>query len=668
MVGAYALIVMVAGRSVITSRDGHRASIHDQLETSLQDTVAAWEDELLQTLTGWMEAATQDVSRASALQHQMRRRAPWFNSLYIWDPPRTLRVGPKELDVPAQLVFPNPPVADTVGRDAGRLCIHRARIYTADPSFSPEQVARAYIDLCKGEPLGVRMHASSEAAHLLDNHRKREAALAALEAARVPDALTLSMAAQDGVPPFRLVIHRLQQAELLDKLGRTEEALDLLQRVGTEITALDAPSAEPLLAYITWPVLQSLRQAGRNDAVLRLEDLKERADRRVAAYREISDRILVQTPRAGTSELPQVIFDQYSNTPFLLYFGFERDHGVALQLERDRLVDDFLGSKSVARFQRWLVVTDASDNVVAGSRRPGDVAIRVPFRSLLTQLRVGLREGAIDELTRDGQWITQLGVVILCAFLGLFALVVQILASRQQQELLTRQREFTTRVTHELKTPLAGIRVMAENLELGAFRDQNQLAEMAGRIVAEADRLTARVEEVLDAARQRTIPQPEPFDPEESLLEAIDHWGPRLENVGVQLLADLEPTSEVLGDVDALRDAVGCLLDNALKYRDRDRDDPRVELSLRQRKRKVIIEVRDNGMGVPPDKRKAIFERFVRVEGPNRGLAGGYGLGLAQVAQIAAALKGQIRCEAGIDGGASFVLELPALTEAPPEL
>ena len=184
---------------------------------------------------------------------------------------------------------------------------------------------------------------------------------------------------------------------------------------------------------------------------------------------------------------------------------------------------------------------------------------------------------------------------------------------------------------------------------------------MARRIVDEADRLSARVDEVLAVARERTIPDPVPFDPEEVIFEVVDEWGPRYEAVGLELAVDLDPTDLVSGDPGALRDAISCLVDNALKYRREDRDDAKVWITLKQEGAWVVIDVADNGLGVPKGMRKSIFERFVRVEGPNRGKSGGHGLGLHQVQEIVKAHKGQILCTDGVDGGARFVVRLPAV-------
>jgi signal transduction histidine kinase len=274
-----------------------------------------------------------------------------------------------------------------------------------------------------------------------------------------------------------------------------------------------------------------------------------------------------------------------------------------------------------------------------------------------------VRESAVDAAVEklSEQWVIPLAVIALCVGIGISALVAFDKAARQEYELLDRQRAFGTRVTHELKTPLAGIKVMAENIEAGHFRDDEHRRDMARRIVQETDQLTRRVDEVLAVAKQRSIPSPQPVDPEEILLIAIDEWGPRLQDAGVVLKAELAATDPILGDGNALKDAVACLLDNALKYRKEGREDNQVWLDLHQQGKSILVTITDNGIGVPRLMRKRIFDRFTRVEGPNRGSAGGHGLGLAQVKEIVTAHHGTVTCGDGVDGGAQFVIRLPAL-------
>jgi signal transduction histidine kinase len=356
-----------------------------------------------------------------------------------------------------------------------------------------------------------------------------------------------------------------------------------------------------------------------------------------------------------------MVVDAYSERPYLLYYGATEDYGVAFVLEQGPLVETFLHSR-MGGLQSALTLTDSrNDRFVAGARSGGAYAITVPFPRSLTHLRVHVRQSAIDAAVgnHEEQWIVPGVIIGVALVLALFMLAAVDRAMQQQVELLERQRAFSTRVTHELKTPLAGIKVMAENLEIGAFRDEAQRRDMARRIVQEADTLTRRVDEVLALAKERQIPSPEPFDIEEIVYLLVEEWGPRFADAGVELSVDVGPVEPVLGDPTAMRDAIACLLDNALKYRNEARQDPKVAVEVNQEGKSVVIAVRDNGIGVPKPMRKRIFDRFVRVEGPHRGKAGGHGLGLHQVREIVAAHHGTVGCAEGIEGGSSFVVRVP---------
>jgi len=357
-----------------------------------------------------------------------------------------------------------------------------------------------------------------------------------------------------------------------------------------------------------------------------------------------------------------MIYDQYNEPPFIIFYQYVDDnntYGAAVQLEQQALLADFM--QRLGGLAPHAIIEDNDGNVIMGQADSGETTISVPFPRTLGYLRVGLLNTVIDRRLEglSDQWLTPLVITLFCMVIGFAALLAQTRANRQQQRLATRQREFTTRVTHELKTPLAGIRLMAENLMAGSFKDQAQAKDMAQRIVNESDRLTDRVEDILALSKSRDIPKPMNFDPEEPVMDAIMDWSPRMEANQVDFSADLELTGEVHGDVKSMRDAIACLLDNAFKYRREDLESPSVLLRLYEEDQWVVIDVSDNGIGVPRDERKVIFDRFARIEGPNRGRAGGHGLGLAQVNEIVAAHRGTVECRDGFDGGARFVIMLP---------
>ncbi|MEQ1566480.1 MAG: HAMP domain-containing sensor histidine kinase [Myxococcota bacterium] len=653
IVGAsFVVMASIAAWRVVSLRDLAVQRERSRLEEFVKDQVEGWEDELLKTLQDRLVGASADPDqeRLVAMQRQFRR-APWFDSVFVWEPPSAGQPG-----VP---VFPTVSVPDADEQVRLSPCMRAFGELSRPPYPEVDVLVRALVYGCRAEPPNVRLTATTNAAILLLGVNRYEDALRVLGTAMIPDNLTLRAAGQQGVSPFRLAAWRTLQVDVLLALNRPGEGLDLAVRVGEQIADLDAPDLPPLLHHMR-RIVDRLEQHGRLVDAARLSEGMSRADRRKHAYEEVLRRLSGE-PLSGSTDA-RFVYDVYSDQPFLLYYGWSNGHGVAFALEQHPLIEAFL--QRMRKLQGAVTLTEArSDRWVAGARSGGSYAIVVPFTRTLTNLRVCIRQSVVDAATNsiNEEWYMPLFVILACVVFGIGGLIAVDRATLREVELSLRQRAFATRVTHELKTPLAGIKVMAENLEVGAFRDDAHRREMAGRIVAEADNLTRRVDEVLAVARQRTIPKPEPVDPEEVLLMAVDDWGPRLHDAGVALRADLAVTDPVLGDGNALRDAVACLLDNALKYRREDRPEPSVWLTLEQVGRQVVIAVADNGLGVPRPMRKRVFDRFVRVEGPHRGKAGGHGLGLHQVREIVAAHHGTVTCADGVDGGAKFVIRLPAL-------
>jgi signal transduction histidine kinase len=253
--------------------------------------------------------------------------------------------------------------------------------------------------------------------------------------------------------------------------------------------------------------------------------------------------------------------------------------------------------------------------------------------------------------------LPQIAALALSLVLAGALLLVHHRARQRHSLLMQRQQDFITRVTHELKTPLAGIRLMAENLQMGAISDPPTARQFLGRILAEASNLGQRIDEVLKVARDRRPSQLVPVRLDELAAEVVAQWQPRFQQKAGELRADLRPCALTRADPELLRDALSNLLDNALKY---GREGFRTECVVRTTEmgRWVVLDVSDNGMGVPADMRRAIFERFTRVERSGRGKSGGHGLGLAFVAETVAALSGTVDCFEGTEGGARFRIKL----------
>lgn len=650
------LFVVTAGVAiwrVLALRDLAVERERTRLQSLLEDQIDRYEDAVLRELWDLTGQVAEAPDRASLLQDRLRASKPWFDALFVWRP------------LAGEMVFPLPSAPTTSLQMQVSLCLARAHHLEREHPDEIDAIVDEYLRGCAGEEPSVRLYGGKQAAHHLVGQGRLSDALRALDVTGLPDGLSLRDGGAVGIDPFEAATHRLARIEIR-RLADPEDqpSLDLATGLGRELTELEAPD----LGASGVPMNQIVRlldRAGRDADKAQLDAAFRRADRRFGAYQQVLDRLLQEPPRPG-QRVGRIVLDPYSEHPFLLHYGWTAGSdgqllGVAFSLEERALVTSFLEHGPRA-LRGSTTVTDArTGRYVDGAKLGGHFVTGAQFRRTLTHLRVNVREAALDAAVGASkeQWLVPLLVIGLSAGVGVVLLAGLDRTWRQQIELLERQRAFGTRVTHELKTPLAGIKVMAENLEIGAFKDERQRAEMAHRIVQEADRLTRRVDEVLSAAKERTIPSPVVFDPEEIVYALVEEWEPRMTDAGIAFEVDPHPTDPILGDPAAMRDAIACLLDNALKYR-REAPGARVVMTLTQEGQKVVWSVVDNGLGVPRGMRKKIFDRFVRVEGPNRGLAGGHGLGLSQVREIVAAHRGTVTCGDGIDGGSAFVVRVPA--------
>ena len=225
-----------------------------------------------------------------------------------------------------------------------------------------------------------------------------------------------------------------------------------------------------------------------------------------------------------------------------------------------------------------------------------------------------------------------------------------------------QQDSFLNSVTHELKTPIASIRLYLETLQAREVGDA-QRKEFYRIMLQDADRLQHTVEQVLRAgvARQRRkLEQRAPVDLGWLVQECIDTARTRhhlAEDAIVSTGVDLQAPLVISGDVDDLRTAVANLLDNAVKYSN---GTPQISVQVAGATPDTAwVRVKDAGVGIPKAQLGRIFNRFYRFQ-PQGSKVKGTGLGLYIVRAIAKRHGGRVFAEsAGEDKGSTFTLELP---------
>jgi signal transduction histidine kinase len=223
---------------------------------------------------------------------------------------------------------------------------------------------------------------------------------------------------------------------------------------------------------------------------------------------------------------------------------------------------------------------------------------------------------------------------------------------------------FINSVTHELKTPVASIRLHLETLLRREVPDA-QRQEFYRLMLSDTDRLTETVEQVLRAGRagdKKAGRDKSEIDFRQLVRDCIDTARSR-HHLPLEAVRYEEPSSNgagllVLGSSEDLHTAVFNVLDNAIKYSG-DNVDVRVCLEMPDEKR-VVLSVRDHGVGIPPDDVKQIFKRFYRVTHRSMAHVKGTGLGLFIVKSIAHKHGGRVFAESAGEGmGATITLELP---------
>lgn len=248
--------------------------------------------------------------------------------------------------------------------------------------------------------------------------------------------------------------------------------------------------------------------------------------------------------------------------------------------------------------------------------------------------------------------------------LGLVVVLHDITELRRLERI---RSDFVANVSHELKTPITSVKGFAETLLEGAL-DERQVAEEFVRIIyQETDRLTAIVNDLLLLSKIESQPDSikiEPFEITAFIKHVGNKFGPALQAQEHQLILDL-PTKEVwvLGDPYRLEQVIDNLVDNAIKYTP---PSGLITLKVEEMAEGARIEVCDTGIGIGPEERKRIFERFYRVDKARSRKVGGTGLGLSIVKHIleahAATIEVRDGDQKGMNKGTCFSFTLKLAT------
>jgi two-component system phosphate regulon sensor histidine kinase PhoR len=255
-----------------------------------------------------------------------------------------------------------------------------------------------------------------------------------------------------------------------------------------------------------------------------------------------------------------------------------------------------------------------------------------------------------------------IGVLIVCfAAAAIGGAVATVVLLGRRARIAREQADFVANVTHELRTPLAAIRMYTQTLEMGRLDGDSQRTEEAlGTILRETEWLETMIDRVLTwraAAKDRAALELV----DEPVSEAVESAVSRFQRMFVPSEVDLEVSLEcetpVPHDRGAIESIVLNLLINAYKYTGQEK---RIQVSVADVDGKVEIAVADNGIGIPGREHGKIFDPFYRVDQGLQGQASGAGLGLAVVRHLVLAHRGEILVESEEGQGSRFVVLLGA--------
>jgi signal transduction histidine kinase len=279
--------------------------------------------------------------------------------------------------------------------------------------------------------------------------------------------------------------------------------------------------------------------------------------------------------------------------------------------------------------------------VITASRRDGAEGVAVPDVEDLAVVLAPDRWARIRlQSMRAALWIA-----IALALGGVIAIVRGV---ARESLTVAREKALLANITHELRSPLASIRVLAETLAQG----RGNAIEYGALVAAEGQRLEGLVEQALTAARIDEAPSFAPVDPREIVASAVTLIRARADRRSVSINSEIPVLPEACWDGPAIRRALLNLLDNAVTH---GRAGGHVSVSAAADGNVIRLSVADDGPGIGRRDRRRVFGRFVR--GPSE--SAGTGLGLYVVEQVAQAHGGRVDLVSAEQRGCTFTLVLP---------
>lgn len=313
------------------------------------------------------------------------------------------------------------------------------------------------------------------------------------------------------------------------------------------------------------------------------------------------------------------------------------------------------------------IVLDPSNTVIKAS--PGAMAFGLVWNGALVHPEL---TALVDRVRRGGEPITEeltlsrgpfgdatIHLLVRVARLG--ARYVLLLAEDRTESYRLEEvrRDFVANISHELKTPIGAVSLLAEALA-SAAKEPDQVKRFAKRLTKESERLAGIVQEIIELSRLQAtdaLTKADLVDIDTVVAAAVDQNRVVAEGNNVNLVSGGDRRTEVYGDAALLGIALNNLIANAIQYSP---SGSRVGIGVSDRDGVVEIAVTDQGVGIPEDEVERVFERFYRSDPARSRNTGGTGLGLAIVKHVVQNHGGDIRVWSQPGRGSTFTIRLPS--------
>jgi signal transduction histidine kinase len=674
------LLLLVWFGSSELSRLTERAEavLRDQADKFLRDAARRFEEIVATRAAGLLSPPTQDLTRDNLVLATRALSATTTGMLDLF-----------LLDPAGALLFPRPPPTFEGALPGYAPALLRGNMRLRDAEIL-EQLgdldgARSLLERSLSEPgpagaardlLAHRMRAAFQLGGILRRLEDRNGATHRYRTARDLAADLSASDPRNRAVVFAPAIELLAEAAIAELSARPEEILDVMRDISIGLHD-DVPD-ELLREVLERLQPQALAHA---QAATQLADLRENERHRRQGRRFALDyqRLMQETMRRRL-EKPQ--------TEGLSYHALSTEGGSSLLVvrpasarERDlrggawigvRLDTALLVNQEMDRFLTpdrtgfFLAIRDPDGSPILLSGTGAEATLQIPLAPTERASLGGLVLQAVpadpDVILDDRRATVRaraLLILTLCLVAGGGAFLL-LRSARREAELARIKVDLVSRVSHELKTPLALIKMYAETLLLGRAQNQEQSQRFAGIITQQADRLTLMIQRILDFAHPRSGPASyhKSHTDLSDLVECVtDRYRLHLEGQNAPLSVTVTPDLWASVDRDACEAALVNLLENAVKYTPKETADRTVEVVLRAENGTAVLEVLDRGIGIPEREQARVFEGFYRAT--NAGDVRGAGIGLSIVRQFAQAHGGTIQVHNRIGGGTIMRLSLP---------